>query len=254
MILQFGKNKIEVDVEKTRAYYEKELLVSETCSCELCRNFVMAAESFSENVKNFFDSLGIDPRKVQEVFSGDEDGRKTVRYSGFTPFCGRVLDGGSSVREREFKDGSKAYERDEENEFAVAENISVDFENGLIIEDDSFPRPASSLIFSCELPWLLPEPKEVFYAELAFVDEKGLSFSDGEKVFFADCAGFPSSKDKKYIAYKNFSARQPCIEFWTRPRQTKIIFSRNGFFSGIRARFLMRKFLKQLFKYGYEAL
>ena len=219
-----------------------------------CRNFVMAAESFPEDVKNFFDSLGIDPRKVQEAFSGDEEGQKTVRYSGFTPFCGRVLDGGSSVREREFKDGSKAYERDEVNEFAVAENFSVDFENGLIIEDDSFPRPACSLIFSCELPWLLPEPKEVFYADIALVDERGISFSDGEKLFFADCAGFPSSNDKKYIAYKRNSLGKPCIEFLTRPRQTKIIFSRGGFFSGIRAWFLMRKFLKQLFKYGYEAL
>ena len=62
-----GGYRLAVDVEKTRAYYAAHPLPWVTCTCGGCRNFVQAVNLLPEEVKAFFDRLGVDPEKPAET-------------------------------------------------------------------------------------------------------------------------------------------------------------------------------------------
>lgn len=251
MIVQFGKNKIDVDVEKTREYYKTEPLVNESCSCEYCRNYILAEEKFSDKIKLFFEKLGIDPRKIQEVYSADEHENGFCVYGGFTPFCGAIIEGGEKTIEKTHKDGSKSYKRSNENEFEVEENFCVDFIDEMIIEDDSFPRPVCSLIFSFKIPWLLPEPKLVDYSEISLIDENELVFSNGERISFSNCLG-SWFEGGNIFSLINKSSDLPYFDFCLRDSTVRIIFKSKGIFSRIRAQKLFRKFKEHMSKKGFN--
>ena len=186
---------------------------------------------------------------LQEVMTGDEPSRGTCRYSGFTPFCGRILAGGEKVTEKEFPDGSRAQTWDDANEFSVAENFSVDFVDGLLIGDDSFPPPACTLLFSCELPWVLPPPLEFCFTDIQSVHPDGISFIDGTWLTFADCVS-----GENIIAHENGGERPVSIEFFTRARPTRIVFPEKGIFRKIKSLLLLLKVRTAARRGGYEIL
>ncbi|MBT2661455.1 hypothetical protein [Bacillus sp. ISL-45] len=56
-----------VDINKTKAYYEKQSLITEEWDSDLEQNYDLACETFPHEVKDFFNSLGIDPHKQGKV-------------------------------------------------------------------------------------------------------------------------------------------------------------------------------------------
>ncbi len=66
MIFEFGRYKVDVDVEKTKHFYENAQTVSKGCSCDGCQNFEQAAVILPQSVRRFFTNLGVDVRKVSE--------------------------------------------------------------------------------------------------------------------------------------------------------------------------------------------
>ena len=77
MIFEFGKFCVDVDVERTRAFYDKHgKTVIEDCGCVNCRNYYESILTVSDKVTTFFRSLGIDPRKSPEAtwWYTDENG------------------------------------------------------------------------------------------------------------------------------------------------------------------------------------
>ena len=63
MIFQFGEYKIDVDVEKTRQFYDRAKTVSEGCQCDGCLNFERAVDKLPQNIRDFFSALGVDIKK-----------------------------------------------------------------------------------------------------------------------------------------------------------------------------------------------
>lgn len=63
MIFQFGEYKIDVDVEKTKQFYNRAKTVSEECQCDGCLNFERAVDELSQNIRDFFSALGVDMKK-----------------------------------------------------------------------------------------------------------------------------------------------------------------------------------------------
>lgn len=63
MIFQFGEYKIDVDVEKTRQFYDRAKTVSEGCQCDGCLNFERAVDKLPQNIRDFFSALGVDMKK-----------------------------------------------------------------------------------------------------------------------------------------------------------------------------------------------
>ena len=68
MIFQFGEYKIDVDVEKTRQFYDRAKTVSEGCQCDGCLNFERAVDKLPQNIRDFFSALGVDMKKICECY------------------------------------------------------------------------------------------------------------------------------------------------------------------------------------------
>lgn len=69
MIFQFGEYKIDVDVEKTKQFYNRAKTVSEECQCDGCLNFERAVDKLPQNIRDFFSALGVDMKKSANVMS-----------------------------------------------------------------------------------------------------------------------------------------------------------------------------------------
>lgn len=69
LIFQFGEYKINVDVEKTKQFYNRAKTVSEECQCDGCLNFERAVDELSQNIRDFFSALGVDMKKSANVMS-----------------------------------------------------------------------------------------------------------------------------------------------------------------------------------------
>lgn len=87
--LQFGEWVIEVDIEATKKYYKHLNIPSIDSQCY--RNYTKYCESLASEEKQFFDSLGIDPKRCNVNSMGmDKDGT----YTTFGSYCviGRFLE------------------------------------------------------------------------------------------------------------------------------------------------------------------
>lgn len=160
MIFRFSDYILDVDVERTRAFYARE--DGWQCDCQDCRNYDKAILTAPEAVLELLRSLGIDPRKPAEVFNvtgmREEDG--TVWYNGWFHVCGTLVECPETVTETVAEDGSRSlsyrwelgYRPEPDYPFALLPTREID----LLPKD--FPAPAVELEFDTHLPWALPTP------------------------------------------------------------------------------------------------
>ncbi len=155
MLFQFGQYKVDVDVEKTKHFYENAETVSEGCSCAECRNFEQAVTILPKSVTGFFDKLGVDMRKVCECYANctNEDG--TLFYGGFFHVSGTMLGGESAWKE---ENEEISYWHEDET-FQVSENFHVSFQEGVFLLEKDFQLPVIQVEFSANIPWVLDEEK-----------------------------------------------------------------------------------------------
>ena len=144
MIFQFGRYTVDVDVEKTRAYYTSNFsfTTSEVCSCERCQRFPNAIMSCSAAVVDFLNSLGIDPRKPGEVFGTTNE---RDNYDGWYHIVGTLLSGkisGPCV------DRSNAFVPDKNVDFIVWFD---DDSTRMGWIEENFPSPILELSFTALL-------------------------------------------------------------------------------------------------------
>ncbi|MBQ8338975.1 MAG: hypothetical protein IJY16_00825 [Clostridia bacterium] len=142
MIFNFGRYTIDVDIEKTRAFYTSDFSVAtnEVCSCDCCQRFPDTIMACSPTVVSFLNSLGIDPRKPGEVFGSEEDS-----YNGWYHIVGTLLNGKISGA---CFDSSNSFVPDETVKFQVW----FDDDNkrmGWI--EENFPTPILEISFSAVL-------------------------------------------------------------------------------------------------------
>ena len=146
MILEFGRYTIDIDIEKTKAFYASNLSITtnEACSCDRCQRFPHAITSTSNTVLDFLHRLGIDPQKAGEVFGSSDE--KIDHYSGWYHTVGTLLEGkvvGVSY------DNSNAFSPDENVDFQV---WFEDDPNRMGPIEESFPTPVLEMSFSASLP------------------------------------------------------------------------------------------------------
>ena len=151
----FGSYRLSVDVEATRAYYaahnEPEPWI--TCECDGCLNFARAVKDLPQAVKDFFDTLGLDPEKPGELmyYQGTE---KDLSGGGWYHLAGTVLEGAAQPGSCEgFPAGW----------LELAEGFSVGFKNECDLLPDDFPRPCCQMEFEHVMPWVLPEANPYLY-------------------------------------------------------------------------------------------
>ena len=140
MIFTFGSFRLDIDTAETKELYAKTPLITETCSCDGCSNFMQAAKLFPPEVKEFFSSLGVDPEKAAEVYLTDPESRgKTAAYGGFYHLCGRILEGTT--------DSSVWY--------TVSEGYRVYFTDDISLPEEGLKEPAIQMeVDFTRVPWV----------------------------------------------------------------------------------------------------
>ena len=155
MIFQFSNFIIDVDVEKTREFYNTAPLITADCSCSGCRNYEKAVDSIPKEIASFFAQLGIDMKKSPDVHVHNPDVDGLVLYGGWYHLCGKLVSG-----ESPWVSTGSGMHLDETKLHAVSEGFRVWFQRGCALLADTFPLPAIQLELYAYIPWVLDEPNE----------------------------------------------------------------------------------------------
>lgn len=166
MIFKLNNCILDIDVERTRAFYERTDIksIGEQCSCCGCQNYDKVIMEASDRVTEFLRSLGIDPRKPPEVYNVtgllEEEG--TIWYNGWYHVCGRIVESPDMVEETLLDTGvilkrtcwEHSYSPDPDFPFMVLPIL----DQALLHED--FPTPVIQLEIDTHLPYVLGTPYE----------------------------------------------------------------------------------------------
>lgn len=143
MIFEFGSYRIDVDVERTRQWYETEPLVSQCCDCDGCVNYERAADVFPESVKSFFTALGADVKKPIEVYVNCTNKDGTLWYGGWYHLCGTLLDDGEDIW------------RVAEGTPLGLRGFQIFFKGRTDLVQETCPRPILQMEVEADIPWVL---------------------------------------------------------------------------------------------------
>lgn len=153
MIFDIGIYQLDIDVEKTAAFYRTDGGI--TCDCAGCRNYVKAVEELPADVLQFFRQFGVDPAKPIEVSATPAIDEDSVYYGGFYYVCGIFL------RDTEpwIQTAEKEFRFDQQCWVDLDDHRSVFFMKprwGIL--DENFPTPVIQMEIGFTLPWVLDEP------------------------------------------------------------------------------------------------
>lgn len=166
MLFTFGKYRLDIDVESTRAFYESDsaVVTSQSCRCDGCQNYDKAILTAPAAVTDFLRALGIDPQKPGEVFGviGEVESDTRYWYNGWYHAVGTLLECpalGDTPQAAVFDD-ENCYRPDPAFDFEV---WFIDDRNHMGWIETDFPEPILELSISTRLPWLIdrqPQPSE----------------------------------------------------------------------------------------------
>lgn len=157
MIFTFGNAAIDIDIEKTSAFYRSSRLITDNCSCDGCRNFLSGAPKLDREVLGFFQMLGIDIRKPAELIAWcSEDHGESVHYGGWYHICGQMISDTDCWTLQADQNGETHQSLNENNFFAITNHFSVGFTNTICLKDQAFPEPVVQMeILAHHFPWVL---------------------------------------------------------------------------------------------------
>lgn len=156
MIMNFGQYEADINVKKTKFFYDNAAeLISKGCDCQGCRNYEKAVESFSAEVKEFFDSLGVDAKRSCEVITNCKNPDGTVSCYILYHLCGKLLRGNSAWT----RDDNES-KWDGNQTFKVTEDFGASFEERCVLVEDGFPHPVLQLEIHARIPWVLEEEND----------------------------------------------------------------------------------------------
>ena len=154
MIFTFGNYVIDADTEKTRGIYRTLPLISQSCSCDGCRNFEQAVDVLPEPVLAFFRTLGIDPKKMTECYVNCQNADGTLFYGGFCHLCGTLIQGESAWGKT-----SEASSRcDADLMYHIDDHFCVSFGEACDLVEVQFEAPVLQIEFQADIPWVLDKP------------------------------------------------------------------------------------------------
>ena len=160
MTLDFGKYKLDIDIDRTRHFYE---MADESlgCDCAGCRNFRKAYPLIPDAIHGFFRQLGVDPGKPAEMSAYEsQDGNMTF-YDGFYHICGSILESPNLF----IKIDDKHFQLDENATIKLSPGYSAYFTSECDLVEDGFPAPVIQLEIQGNIPWVLAESNPYYYPD-----------------------------------------------------------------------------------------
>lgn len=147
--ITLGAWTVEVDIERTKEFYDKYHFITEDCECVYCANYVKACDKFPQDIKDLFSSLGIDPRKEGEISHYIENTDGTHLYGAFYHVVGRVIEGPELwMPTQEDSEVSSP-------NFVEVNKIVLGFTEDLVMVPEGFPLPSIQFEIEVNIPWFL---------------------------------------------------------------------------------------------------
>ena len=170
---------ILVDKELTQTLYKELPLLSdkEHCGCSDCSNYVKACETLDEQVRNFFEQFGVDPRKEGEIWYVYENDDGVHHYDGFYHFVGEVV-------------GICELDWIEVGNFKFGLTNST---NKSTLVPDSFPNPIIELSVQAYLSWDV-EYDENYHMHLGYYENN----------FDFECVAFKRKSEDVWDVFFDF--------------------------------------------------
>ena len=154
MLFEFGNFCIDVDVERTKDFYNKlAKTVIENCGCVNCRNYYQAIPKVSNKVLTFFDALGIDPQKSPEATLWDTSKNGKAYYSMIFHVVGTLVKSVDIYRPI----GDNGFVTILENYYEIDKDFKVGFTSKTVLLEKDFPQPCIQLEVDAHLPWVIVE-------------------------------------------------------------------------------------------------
>lgn len=152
MFFKSGVYQLDIDIDRTRHFYENDDY--EICTCAGCRNFSKAYRFLPEAVQQFFRQFGADIGKPAEITAYDSSDGNLTYYDGFYHICGTILAG----KDPYLQVGERAFQLDERYVLKLTDDFSVFFTEKCALVDHDFPSPVIQMEIQGNIPWMLEEP------------------------------------------------------------------------------------------------
>ena len=151
MIFTFANYVVDIDVEKTRQIYKELPLITQGCECDGCQNFEKAADILPKTVRTFFDTLGVDLKKIVECYVNCKNEDGTLLYGGFCHVCGTLIRGESAWVN--ISETHSYYNTD--LTYRLDENFHISFQEECLMVEEQFEPPMLQIEFEANIPWVL---------------------------------------------------------------------------------------------------
>ncbi len=142
MIFTFGKPKIDVDIAKTREFYERPTTPCGFCGCADCRNFEEYAKTAPAELREWFRALGLNICNPGEVYSLFEEKDGLLMYGGWWHLCGEIIE------------TNRLGKQSENDGYDVTENFKVSFHDKCNCVPHDFPKPVIQMEIEAFIPIL----------------------------------------------------------------------------------------------------
>jgi hypothetical protein len=146
--LELGRWVIDVDIIETQKFYERYIYTYEVCSCLYCKNYFHACKSFPRDIRDFFNSLGLQPEKGSEVYKINKNDDRTYLYGGFYHIVGRLI----STNDPGFNAPKSSLDVVD-----LTSDFKFGFTTDLALVPEGFPQPVLQLEIYINVPWVLDE-------------------------------------------------------------------------------------------------
>ena len=110
-----------------------------------------------DEVLCFFQSLGIDMKKMTEIYVNRANPDGTLLYGGFCHLCGNALEGKSAWVETQENADSKTFVWQKENTYKISDDFRVSFQEECALVEKGFPQPVLQMEIEAVIPWVLEE-------------------------------------------------------------------------------------------------
>ena len=153
MLFELGDYILDIDVERTRAFYGQAKAITDGCNCQGCRNYAAWVETLSEEPKYILERMGVQLEKTPEVYVNCPNDDHTLFYGGFYHLCGRIVHGKEPWRQ--VAEDGRTF--DEDAFISLAKNYMVAFTEDIALLEKGFPTPVIQMEIMANIPFVLPE-------------------------------------------------------------------------------------------------
>jgi hypothetical protein len=149
-----GKWEIEYDKIGTMEAYNKCGSIIQGCYCDGCQNYYIASHFCANEIKIFFEKMGIDITKPIDTNAWGIYKNGKILYGGFYYIVGKILKGDNCFVEN--KDTNLYTQK---NMYKINDDLEIGFTFSKSLSNEHFPKNTFQMEILYWVPWMLENKK-----------------------------------------------------------------------------------------------